>query len=75
MSSTIGHLYRKHIQPLRQEERRELLALITQDLTVEPQPKKRSLRELRGLGKEIWKDLDAQEYVNRLRSEWERPVS
>jgi hypothetical protein len=51
------------------------LALITQDLTVEPQPKKRSLRELRGLGKEIWKDLDAQEYVNRLRSEWERPVS
>lgn len=32
----------------------------------------RSLRELRGLGKEIWQAIDAQEYVNRLRDEWER---
>jgi hypothetical protein len=34
----------------------------------------RRLSELRGLGKEIWEGIDAQEYVNRLRSEWnERP--
>jgi uncharacterized protein (DUF433 family) len=34
----------------------------------------RHLSELRGMGKEIWKGIDAREYVNRLRSEWnERP--
>ncbi len=31
-----------------------------------------SLRELRGLGADIWKGVDAQQYVNRLRDEWER---
>ncbi|MFI5366551.1 MAG: hypothetical protein ACHQ4J_13110 [Candidatus Binatia bacterium] len=28
--------------------------------------------DLRGLGKEIWRGLDAQAYVNELRDEWER---
>jgi hypothetical protein len=28
--------------------------------------------DLRGVGKEIWEGIDAQEYVNRLRDEWER---
>ncbi len=31
-----------------------------------------SVRELRGLGAEIWKGGDAQAYVGRLRNEWER---
>lgn len=31
----------------------------------------RSLRELRGLGKDIWKGVDAQEYVNVEREAWE----
>ena len=30
------------------------------------------LRDLRGLGKEIWQAVDAQEYVNQLRDEWDR---
>ena len=29
-------------------------------------------RDLHGLGSEIWEGEDAQEYVNRLRYEWER---
>ena len=29
-------------------------------------------RDFYGLGKEIWDGEDAQEYVNRLRDEWER---
>ena len=33
--------------------------------------KKRSLLELEGLGAEIWEGIDAQEYVNELRNEWE----
>ena len=30
-----------------------------------------SLLALKGLGKEIWRDQDAQEYVDSLRDEWE----
>lgn len=32
--------------------------------------KKRDIRELRGLGKEVWRGQDAQEYVDKLRDEW-----
>jgi hypothetical protein len=33
---------------------------------------KRSLRELRGLGKEIWTGIDAQTYINEQRDEWDK---
>lgn len=33
--------------------------------------KRHSILELRGLGKEIWQDIDAQEYVNRERASWD----
>lgn len=32
---------------------------------------KRSIGELRGLGKEIWDGIDAQEYVDRERDAWD----
>ncbi|OGF63842.1 MAG: hypothetical protein A2Y62_21605 [Candidatus Fischerbacteria bacterium RBG_13_37_8] len=32
--------------------------------------KKHNITELRGCGKSIWKDIDAQEYVSKLREEW-----
>ena len=51
------------------QERKELMKLLLDTLDVSP-PQKRRLSELRGLGKEIWKDIDAQEYVNELRDEW-----
>ena len=42
------------------------------DLATAPQDsKKRSILELRGLGKEIWQDVDAQKYVDSLRKEWD----
>ncbi len=31
------------------------------------------LLELEGLGAEIWEGIDAQEYVNALRDEWDKP--
>ena len=74
MSTAISTLYAERIQPLPPGERLELLALIAQDLAPEfGGRKKHSLEELRGLGKEIWEGEDAQEYVNRLRQEWEEP--
>jgi hypothetical protein len=47
----------------------ELSALIRQRVTMTPKPK-RSILELRGLGKEIWNGIDAQEYVNQERDSW-----
>ncbi|KAB8315635.1 hypothetical protein SD81_030140 [Tolypothrix campylonemoides VB511288] len=44
----------------------ELSSLIRQRVTMTPKPK-RSILELRGLGKEVWNDIDAQEYVNQER--------
>jgi hypothetical protein len=32
--------------------------------------KRRSILELQGLGKEIWCDIDAQEYIDRERNSW-----
>jgi hypothetical protein len=58
------------------QERKELVKLLVDSLDMsEAVPRQqRYLSELRGLGKETWEGIDAQEYVNQLRSEWdERP--
>ena len=58
------------------QDRKELVKLLVDSLDVpEAVPRQqRRLSELRGLGKEIWEGIDAQEYVDQLRSEWdERP--
>jgi ribosomal protein L7/L12 len=58
------------------QERKELVKLLVDSLDVPeavPQQQRR-LSELRALGKEIREGIDAQEYINQLRSEWdERP--
>lgn len=55
-------------------EERNLLKqyLDSLDTLYEQKPKpKRRLSELRGLGKEIWTGIDAQDYINQLRDEWD----
>lgn len=47
----------------------ELAALVRQLITVTEQPP-HSFLELEGLGQEIWKGIDAQEYVNQERDSW-----
>lgn len=47
----------------------DLSSLIRQKVTMTYKPK-RSILELRGLGKEIWNGVDAQEYVNQERDSW-----
>ena len=51
----------------RKELVKSLIDLIASDA---PRPK-RSLLELQGLGKEIWQGVDAQEYIDELRDEWD----
>jgi ribosomal 50S subunit-associated protein YjgA (DUF615 family) len=54
-------------------DRRRLLELIAETLpeAADTEAPKRSLRELRGLGKALWQGVDAQAYVNDLRREWD----
>jgi len=47
----------------------ELFAHIRQRVILSP---KRSVLELSGLGKEIWNEIDAQEYVNQERDSWNK---
>lgn len=47
----------------------DLSSLICQQGAMTSKPK-RSILELRGLGKEIWNGIDAQEYVNQERDSW-----
>ncbi len=62
----------EEIRALSLEERKELMKLMVDALTEMPEPQpKHSIMELAGLGSEIWEGIDAQEYVNQLRSEWE----
>ena len=60
------------IKQLNVLEQLRLLEAIAQSVQRGTAPKsQRSIRELRGLGKEVWKSLDAQEYVNQERDSWE----
>ena len=59
----------KQLNVLEQVRLLEAIAQLVQRETVSKPP--RSIRELRGLGKEVWKNLDAQEYVNQERDSWE----
>ena len=55
------------------EERKELVKQLVDTLDIqESSPQKRRLSELRGLGKELWQDIDAQEYLDQLRDEWDK---
>ncbi len=59
-----------------QSEQIKLLAKIAEELAngskeTKELSEKRSLLELEGLGAEIWEGVDAQEYVNELRNEWQ----
>lgn len=62
---------------LSQEEQKELIkllvdALAVSDASASHPPRKARLSDLRGLGAEIWRDIDAQDYVDGLRNEWDQ---
>jgi hypothetical protein len=76
--SKAEELYEQLVKPLPTSERLRLVELIARDLVAATHdlPHQRSLLELEGLGAEIWQGIDAQEYVNELRKEWDhRPCS
>ena len=52
------------------EERAQLIKALV-DMVIPPAEEQHELIELAGLGAEIWEGIDAQEYVNQLRREWD----
>lgn len=66
-----------NIQQLSLDEQLRLLEdlaeQIRQQLLLKQVPPKRkhSILELEGLGQEIWKGIDAQEYINQERDSWD----
>jgi tripartite-type tricarboxylate transporter receptor subunit TctC len=50
------------------EEREQLLLALRKS---DDNPKVRRITEIRGLGKEIWQEIDAQDYVKTERDSWE----
>jgi hypothetical protein len=70
-ASGAAKVYEDHIKALPAAQRLQLLALIADDLAVEgtgfDEAPRYSLADLAGVGKGVWKGVDAQEYVNRLR--------
>lgn len=65
--------YAKGIRFLNPEEQLKLLDLISSNLrkAFKETKAQHSILELEGLGAEIWKDIDAQEYVRRERESWD----
>ncbi len=65
----VEKLYNTKIRKMPPRDRLRLLTLIAQDLQL-PTKTNHQISELRGLGKEIWQGVDAQQYISELRSEW-----
>jgi len=64
-------LYRKLCARARRHRRstaQEIIQILN-DVLEEPEPL--SLLDLRGLGKEAWRDIDAGEHVERERAAWD----
>jgi plasmid stability protein len=64
-------LYKKLQARARRQRRsvaQEVIHLLTQAVE---EPDTQSILELRGLGKELWKDIDATAHVNAERRSWD----
>ncbi len=60
-----------HVRTLSREEKKQLVKQLIDLLDEQETPKKHSLVELAGLGAEIWRDVDVDDYINQLRNEWD----
>lgn len=67
-------LYESRIRDLTAADKRRLVDLITRELSESAAEEHRqtSILELRGLGRHLWSDTDATDYVSALRDEWTR---
>ena len=75
MSSNTKNIYDEYIKPLSRDQQIQLLDLLQTELeNGDDHGQRHSILELHGLGKEIWQGVDPNEYVKKLRDEWEDRV-
>lgn len=53
------------------QDKLSLISKIISDLQRSPKKKKHKLSELEGLGKEMWKKINTNQFLSDLRSEWD----
>lgn len=73
---TIEAIYEELIKDRSRGEKRVLLGLLIRDLRQKIQPGpdgKYNILDFEGVGADLWQGIDAQEYVNKMRDEWDRP--
>lgn len=71
-SLAIEEIIVKEIKALPSQHQKRMLDIVRLLKTSLREPyKKHNIIELRGCGKKIWKGIDAQQYVSRLREEWD----
>lgn len=62
----------KEISQLTDNEKIALLSKLMLEISVNIKKEQKSnIYDLKGVGKEIWEGIDAQEYVNNERESWE----
>jgi hypothetical protein len=70
---TVEDVYERHIKPLPVAERLRLIAMTAEGIAKSEDGKEgrqlRRITELRGLGAEAWRGIDAQTHIDELRSE------
>ncbi len=69
-----SHSYKEildNIQKMAPSEQFQLLEELVKLLRGQISPRsRRSILELRGLGKEIWRDIKVEDYISRERNSW-----
>ena len=72
MTSSRSEMIYKEISQLTSNEKIILLSkLVSEISTCIDRTRKVNIYDIKGVGKEIWKGMDAQEYVNKERASWE----
>jgi len=73
MTVTEYHDLLERVSCLPWREKTDLLAELAKQVRDVDRPNgKRCIRELRGLGKEIWEGIDVSEYIRQERASWDR---
>ena len=70
MASSQYENAKKSAEALAPADQLRLVAELVSHLSGSLDPKRRSLLELEGLGKEVWQGVDVDEYLRRERSSW-----
>lgn len=70
-TTRVDELYERHIKSLPEAEQLRLVELIARQLAAQTTSQQRSLLELEGLGADMWQNIDAHQYVDDLRQEWD----